>query len=47
MEEKCYINLMLKKLMTKIRSLVKRNKKDNWGARQVKEMAKLGGRLVL
>jgi hypothetical protein len=34
-------------MLNKIKALLKRGKKESWGAEQVKAMAKLGGRLVL
>jgi len=34
-------------MLKKIKEFWKRGKKDKWGESQIREMAKLGGRLVL
>jgi hypothetical protein len=38
---------MIRTLVKKIKKLVKGKKKDNWGTTQIKELAKLKGKLVL
>jgi len=38
---------MLKKMWKKVKAIFKRTKADKWAENQIREMAKLGGRLVL
>jgi hypothetical protein len=38
---------MLKKVWKKIKAMFKRSKADKWAETQIREMGKLGGRLVL
>ena len=38
---------MIKKVMEALRKWFKKEKKENWAEKQIKEMAKLGGKLVL
>ena len=38
---------MLKKMWKVIKNWFRKEKKDNWAKKQIQEMAKLGGRLVL
>ncbi len=38
---------MVVKLMRKISRLVRGEKKESWAVKQIKGMAKLGGRLIL
>jgi len=47
MTEECYSQLMLKKVLGKIKSAFVKTKADKWAENQIREMAKLGGRLVL
>lgn len=41
------IKKIAKKLGAKIKLLFGKKKRDEWGAVQIREMAKLGGKLVL
>jgi hypothetical protein len=38
---------MLQTILRKLKRLVRGKKKDNWGAKQIKEIAKLKGKLIL
>jgi hypothetical protein len=38
---------MLNKIQAWVKSWFKKEKKDNWARKQIQEMAKLGGKLVL
>lgn len=42
-----YSYFMIKKMMSRIKAVLVGTKKDDWAKKQIKEMAKLGGRLVL
>lgn len=45
--KRCYIKLMMKMIWKRFLKAIRGNRKENWGKKQVREMAKLGGKLIL